>query len=109
MDYLLNHWQTIAIVIGVVIFLLCYRWVLALCGVILVPDDSIGVVARNLSLSAEPRPAGRTHHCAEWRSRLSGRHAGARSALRDVALAVPGRSGHILYRASRQGGMRGGL
>ena len=42
MDYVLNHWQLIVIVLGVIILLLCYRWVLALCGVILVPDDSVG-------------------------------------------------------------------
>jgi hypothetical protein len=43
MDYVLNHWQIIAIALGVIILLACYRWVLALCGVILVPDDSVGV------------------------------------------------------------------
>ena len=41
MDFF-NHWHTTAIVVGVIILLLCYRWVLALCGVsFLVPDDSI--------------------------------------------------------------------
>jgi hypothetical protein len=29
MDYLLNHWQTIAVVVGVLILLVCYRWLLA--------------------------------------------------------------------------------
>jgi uncharacterized membrane protein YqiK len=61
MDYLLNHWQIIAIVLGVVIVLLCYRWVLALFGVILVPDDSIGVVTKKFVIVGKNRrlPAGR--------------------------------------------------
>ena len=61
MDYLLNHLQIIAIVIGVVILLLCYRWVLALFGVILVPDDSIGVVTKKFVIFGKNRrlPAGR--------------------------------------------------
>ena len=61
MDYLLNHWQLIAIVLGVVVVLLCYRWVLALFGVILVPDDSIGVVTKKFVIVGKNRrlPAGR--------------------------------------------------
>ena len=61
MDYLLNHFQIIAIVLGVVIVLLCYRWVLALFGVILVPDDSIGVVTKKFVIVGKNRrlPAGR--------------------------------------------------
>jgi hypothetical protein len=42
MDYASNHWQLIAVVFGAFILLVCYRWVLALCGVIIVPDDSVG-------------------------------------------------------------------
>jgi hypothetical protein len=41
MDYALYHWRVIAVVFGVIILLACYRWVLALCGVIIVPDDSV--------------------------------------------------------------------
>ena len=43
MDYVLNHWQLIGIILAVIVLSLCYRWVLALCRVILVPDDSVGV------------------------------------------------------------------
>src|SRR5580704_3484846 len=61
MDYFFNHWHTTAIVVGVIILLLCYRWVLALCGVILVPDDSIGVVTKKFVIVGKNRrlPAGR--------------------------------------------------
>jgi uncharacterized membrane protein YqiK len=61
MDYFLNHWQIIAIVLGVIILLACYRWVLALCGVILVPDDSVGVVTKKFVIFGKNRrlPAGR--------------------------------------------------
>jgi hypothetical protein len=33
MDYVLNHWQIIAVILGIIILLVWYRWVLALCGV----------------------------------------------------------------------------
>ncbi len=61
MDYVLNHWQIIAIVLGVIILLVCYRWVLALCGVILVPDDSVGVMTKKFVIFGKNRrlPAGR--------------------------------------------------
>jgi hypothetical protein len=42
MDYASAHWQLIAVVLGAIVLLVCYRWVLALCGVIIVPDDSVG-------------------------------------------------------------------
>src|SRR5580700_5174347 len=61
MDYVLYHWQIIAIVLGVLILLVGYRWVLALCGVILVPDDSVGVVTKRFVIIGKNRrlPAGR--------------------------------------------------
>ena len=61
MDYFLNHWQIIAIVLAVIILLVCYRWVLALCGVILVPDDSVGVMTKKFVIVGKNRrlPAGR--------------------------------------------------
>ena len=61
MDYLLNHLQTIAIIAAAIILLLCYRWVLALCGVILVPDDSVGLVTKKFVIFGKNRrlPAGR--------------------------------------------------
>lgn len=61
MDYVLNHWQIIAIVLAVIILLVCYRWVLALCGVILVPDDSVGVMTKKFVIVGKNRrlPAGR--------------------------------------------------
>src|SRR5580693_8012001 len=61
MDYVLNHWRLIAVVLGVLILLACYRWVLALCGVILVPDDSVGVMTKKFVILGKNRrlPAGR--------------------------------------------------
>jgi hypothetical protein len=61
MDYVLNHWQLIAVVLGVIILLLCYRWVLALCGVILIPDDSVGIMTKKFVILGKNRrlPAGR--------------------------------------------------
>jgi hypothetical protein len=61
MDHVLNHWQIIGIVLAVIILLVCYRWVLALCGVILVPDDSVGVVTKKFLIVDKNRrlPAGR--------------------------------------------------
>ena len=61
MDYILDHWQLVAIVLGVILFLMLYRWVLRLCGVIMVPDDSIGVVTKKFVLVGRHRrlPDGR--------------------------------------------------
>jgi uncharacterized membrane protein YqiK len=61
MDYVLNHWQYIAIALGVVILLFLYRWVLALCGVILVPDDSVGLMTKKFVIFGKHRrlPPGR--------------------------------------------------
>ncbi len=61
MDYVLNHWRLIAVALGVLILFGCYRWILALCGVILVPDDSVGVVTKRFVIFGKNRrlPAGR--------------------------------------------------
>jgi hypothetical protein len=61
MDYAANHWQLIAVVLGAFILLVCYRWVLAVCGVIIVPDDSVGVMTKKFVLVGKNRrlPAGR--------------------------------------------------
>ncbi|HME37922.1 MAG TPA: SPFH domain-containing protein [Steroidobacteraceae bacterium] len=61
MDYVLNHWQILAGVLAAIILALCYRWVLALCGVIIVPDDSVGVMTKKFVLFGKNRrlPAGR--------------------------------------------------
>ena len=61
MDYVLNHWQTVAIVIAVLILLACYRWVLGLCGVVLIPDDSVGVMTKKFVIFGKNSrlPAGR--------------------------------------------------
>src|SRR5579863_3291321 len=61
MDYILAHWQLSATILGVILLLLLYRWVLRLCGVIMVPDDSIGVVTKKFVLVGSHRrlPDGR--------------------------------------------------
>ena len=61
MDYILAHWQTSAIIAGVILILLLYRWVLRLFGVIMVPDDGIGVVTKKFVLFGRHRrlPDGR--------------------------------------------------
>jgi uncharacterized membrane protein YqiK len=45
-----EHWQTIAAVVAGLVLLLSYKKVLWLCGVIIVPDDSIGVVTKKFVL-----------------------------------------------------------
>jgi uncharacterized membrane protein YqiK len=61
MDIILDHWRTAAWILGIGAMLLSYRWILALCGVIIVPDDSIGVVTKKFVLFGRNRrlPAGR--------------------------------------------------
>jgi uncharacterized membrane protein YqiK len=61
MDYALNHWQLIAGVILAIILILNYRWVLGLCGIIIVPDDSVGVMTKKFVIFGKNRrlPAGR--------------------------------------------------
>src|ERR1700729_2955910 len=61
MDYVLNHWPLIVVALGVIILVACYRWVLALFGVILVPDDSVGVITKKFVIMGKNRrlPPGR--------------------------------------------------
>jgi uncharacterized membrane protein YqiK len=61
MDYVLANWRVFAAVVAIIIVLLLYRWVLRLCGVIMVPDDSIGVVTKKFVLFGRHRrlPDGR--------------------------------------------------
>jgi uncharacterized membrane protein YqiK len=61
MDYVYVHWQFFAIVGGLVLLLLLNRQILRLCGVIMVPDDSIGVVTKKFVLFGSHRrlPDGR--------------------------------------------------
>jgi len=61
MDYVLGHWRLTAIALAAIILVLRYRWVLALCGVIIVPDDSVGVMTKKFVLFGRNRrlPAGR--------------------------------------------------
>src|SRR6267154_540040 len=61
MDYLFEHWHVIAgVAIGVVLPVL-YRQVLWLFGVVIVPDDSIGVVTKKFVIFGARRrlPHGR--------------------------------------------------
>jgi uncharacterized membrane protein YqiK len=61
MDYVLSHWHIIVGVFAVLFLALSYRWVLRLLGVIMVPDDSVGVMTKKFVLFGANRrlPAGR--------------------------------------------------
>jgi uncharacterized membrane protein YqiK len=61
MDMLIAHWQWVAVVVAIVLLLLLWRGILWLCGVIIVPDDSIGVVTKKFVLLGSKRnlPAGK--------------------------------------------------
>jgi uncharacterized membrane protein YqiK len=61
MEYILAHWQWFAVALAVVVLLLLYRQVLRLFGVIMVPDDGIGVVTKKFVLLGKHRrlPDGR--------------------------------------------------
>src|ERR1700727_1321724 len=60
MDYVSQHCRLIAVVAGAIVLLVCYRWVLALCGVIIVPNDSVGVMTKKFVIFGKNRrlPAG---------------------------------------------------
>ena len=54
--WLLDLWfahTKLIVVIGIILLALAYRPILWLCGVILVPNDSIGVVTRKFSLGRQ--------------------------------------------------------
>ena len=61
MDIILAHWQISATIVAVILLLLLHRWVLRLLGVVMVPDDSIGVVTKRFVLFGRYRrlPDGR--------------------------------------------------
>jgi len=61
MDVLLNHWQLWVAIAVAIVLLVCYRFVLWLCGVIIVPDDSVGMVTKKFVLFGSHRslPDGR--------------------------------------------------
>src|SRR5437868_7891472 len=50
MDVVLDHWQLIAGIFAAIVLVLGFRFFLWLCGVIIVPDDSIGVVTKKFVL-----------------------------------------------------------
>lgn len=61
MEYLVENWRTVAIVAGVLFLLFGYKWLLWLFGVIIIPDDSLGVVTKRFVLfgSHKQLPDGR--------------------------------------------------
>jgi len=61
MDVLLDHWQLWVTIAVAIVLLVCYRFVLWLCGVIIVPDDSVGMVTKKFVLFGSHRslPDGR--------------------------------------------------
>jgi uncharacterized membrane protein YqiK len=61
MDYLFANWRLALGIALALLVLVCYRWILWLWGVIIVPDDSLGVVTKKFVLFGANRtlPAGR--------------------------------------------------
>src|SRR5262249_1179772 len=61
MDVVLEHWHLIVGITAAVVVVLGFRWFLWLFGVIIVPDDSIGVVTKKFVLFGAHRnlPDGR--------------------------------------------------
>ncbi|HXF80093.1 MAG TPA: hypothetical protein VN598_14580, partial [Usitatibacter sp.] len=61
MDLIINNWMWVFVAVAVIVLLaLCRRVVLWLAGVILVPDDSIGVVTKKWTVGARRKlPPGR--------------------------------------------------
>jgi uncharacterized membrane protein YqiK len=60
-EYFLAHWRLATAVLTILFLLLTYRWWLWLFGVVIVPDDSIGVVTKRFVLFGTQRnlPDGR--------------------------------------------------
>jgi uncharacterized membrane protein YqiK len=50
MDYLSDHLATVITVLAITVVLLSYKFILWLCGVIIVPDDCIGIVTKKFVL-----------------------------------------------------------
>jgi uncharacterized membrane protein YqiK len=61
MEVLLNHWRLVSWIAAAILLVACYRLVLWLCGVVMVPDDSAGVVTKKFVLLGKNRrlPDGR--------------------------------------------------
>jgi uncharacterized membrane protein YqiK len=61
MDFLFNHWRSLTVVAAAVVLAIFHRFVLWLCGVIIVPDDAVGVVTKKFVLFGSNRslPDGR--------------------------------------------------
>lgn len=61
MDIIFSHWQIALGILAAVVLLLLYRPLLRLCGVIVIPDDSLGVVTKKFVLLGSHRnlPAGK--------------------------------------------------
>ncbi len=49
-EFIAAHLGTIVTVVAVLVVLACYKWVLWLFGVIIVPDDSVGIVTKKFVL-----------------------------------------------------------
>jgi len=50
MDVIFSYWRIIAVIVGFIILIACWRLVLWVFGVIIVPDDSVGVVTKKFVL-----------------------------------------------------------
>jgi uncharacterized membrane protein YqiK len=61
MDVILEHWRLVSFIVGAIVLIACWRLVLWLFGVIIVPDDSVGVVTKKFVLLGSNRrlPDGR--------------------------------------------------
>src|ERR1700722_4945666 len=60
LDYISHH-RTLVTIAVVVVLILCYRWILWLFGVVIVPDNGIGIVTKKFALFGAHRrlPDGR--------------------------------------------------
>ena len=61
MEFVFDHWRLLTVLAATVVLAIFYRFVLWLCGVIIVPDDSVGVVTKKFVLFGSNRslPDGR--------------------------------------------------
>jgi uncharacterized membrane protein YqiK len=61
MDWLVDHWQLVAIAVAVLLLLIGFRFFLWMCGVIVVPNNGIGVVTKKFVMFGRHRalPDGR--------------------------------------------------
>ena len=55
MDVVFDHWRLLSLVAATVLLAICYRFVLWLFGVIIVPDDAVGVVTKKFVISGANR------------------------------------------------------